>query len=160
MYLGVGLISFKAVGVVDDAGAGVGGDAVQVDNLGRSALRAALRRFHPSEQARRGPRAFGRAEAPAARLSIGTRERVPLRSRPFRPMAGSDDVQEQEDYHDEEDERDAAAAVMADSRTHAIAAETEDKDEDDEKNKQGHTPLRQVWRSDGSGACWLDADCA
>jgi hypothetical protein len=46
---GVGLISFKAVGVVDDAGAGVGGDAVLVDNPGRSALRAALRRFHPSE---------------------------------------------------------------------------------------------------------------
>jgi hypothetical protein len=72
--------------------------------------------------------------------------------------SGSDDFQEQEDEDDEQDGRDAAAAVVADAGTHAVAAKTEDKNKNNEKDEHTKPPFNEFELRPDEG-CWLDADC-
>jgi hypothetical protein len=46
----------------------------------------------------------------------------------------SDYVKQKENEHDDEDKGNAAAAVIADAWSHAITAEAEDQNKDEQKN--------------------------
>jgi hypothetical protein len=46
-----------------------------------------------------------------------------------------DDFEKKEDENDEEDERESAAAVVAEPRSHAIAAKAEHQNQNDQKDK-------------------------
>jgi hypothetical protein len=71
----------------------------------------------------------------------------------------SDDFQEQENEDNEQNGRDAASAVISDARAHAIAAKTEDKNKDEEKDEHAKPPFNEFDLRPGEG-CSLDADCA
>ncbi len=47
------------------------------------------------------------------------------------------DLEQKQDQDDGEDERETAAAVVSDARAEAVTAETEEKNEDDEKDQHG-----------------------
>ena len=54
-----------------------------------------------------------------------------------------DDFEQQQDENNEQDEADATAAVVAKPGTHAIAAKTEDQNQDQQKDNHLVLPLRR-----------------
>jgi hypothetical protein len=65
----------------------------------------------------------------------------------LRPIEGAWLAKEQDDENDDENKRDATAAVVADSGAHAIATKAEDKNKDDEKKNHGGTPFNERFHS-------------